>query len=740
MTARRFAHYELEELIGVGGMGEVWRAMDTRRDRVVALKLLPEALCSDAEFVHRFKRESHVAARLREPHVIPIHDYGDIDGRLFIDMRLVDGHDLGEMLKSGPIAPQRAVALLSQVAEALEAAHADGLVHRDIKPSNVLVTANDFVYVVDFGIARSMGSTTSSLTMTGATVGTLAYMAPERFTNQPLDGRVDVYSLACVLAESLTATRPFHGEDLASLLYAHLYTDPPRPSSLSPGVPAALDAVVQQGMAKRPEDRYATPKELIAAAREALAPAPADVPPPRLPGSGPAVAPAAPVTTREPSPGSSALPVDVGLRAQDGSHSSVDRLPAPPSPVGGGPRGPRGPGAGGGTDEAGQPDRPATEPGRRRRSPVVLAGALALVLVAGLLAWLLWPEGGTAATDAGDPGPSATGTAPGPGTPLPPGSAPSTAPEITSEPSIAVPTVFGDPIAVRPTPGNLAIAPNGRYAYIAHRAEGVITVLDTTSNAVTATIPIEAGPPQFITFSPDGETAYVTIYNADYSYNAVSFVETRSNRVTATVEVGLRPFAPATSPDGSLLYVPLHDEGRVQVIDTASSEEVDSYEVAPNPHWIVVSEDGTVGYTANHESGVVSVLDLTDGGRVITTVRVGQAPHSVALSPDGTRLSVVNYESSTLSVIDTATNAVVTTVEVGAKPQDVSYAADGRHLYTADVDGGTVSVVDTETNRVTATIPIGRSPTTVAVVPDGSRAYVTNLEDSTVRILRLTAA
>ena len=342
MTARQFGHYELESLIGVGGMGEVWRATDTRRDRVVALKLLPEALGNDKDFINRFRRESHVAARLREPHVVPIHDYGEIDGRLYIDMRLVDGRDLGDLLKDGPITPARAVAMLSQVADALEAAHADGLVHRDIKPSNVLVTANDFVYVVDFGIARSIGSTRTSLTMTGATVGTLDYMAPERFTNQPLDGRVDVYSLACVLAECLTATRPFPGEDLASLLYAHLYTDPPRPSRMVEGIPPALDEVVSRGMAKRPEDRYATPCELVTAARDALDATRTDGPAPRSLATEPAVVPAGPLAARPTLAGAAAppvgdqrtlpAPVDIGLRTQDGAHRSIDPLPAPQLP------------------------------------------------------------------------------------------------------------------------------------------------------------------------------------------------------------------------------------------------------------------------------------------------------------------------------------------------------------------------------------------------------------------------
>lgn len=725
MTARQFGHYELESLIGVGGMGEVWRATDTRRDRTVALKLLPDALGNDTDFINRFRRESHVAARLREPHVVPIHDYGEIDGRLYIDMRLVDGRDLGEILKSGPIAPGRAIALVSQVADALEAAHADGLVHRDIKPSNVLVTANDFVYVVDFGIARSIGSTRSSLTMTGATVGTLDYMAPERFTNQPLDGRVDVYSLACVLAECLTATRPFPGEDLASLLYAHLYTDPPRPSGMVPGVPPTLDDVVARGMAKRPEDRYATPSELVAGARAALDTA--SVPAQRIPPTQPTVVPAA----HQPP-----VPAEVGLVSVDG-HRSIDPLP-PPRVVDGAPP-PAGPGAPGAPPGWQVPPAPpGSAGGSSRGRRLALAVGLVLVLVAGVLTFLLWPDGNdsSAGGDGGTTADRGTPTASGPT--LPPGGPP-TAPPPEPAASIAVPTIFGDPVPVNPTPGYLEIAPNGRYGYIANRDEGVVTVLDTTSNAVTATIPITAGPPQFITFSPDGQVAYVTIYNADYTYNAVAFVETSSNTVTATVEVGLRPFAPATSPDGSLLYVPLHNEGRVEVLDTTTAQEVDSYAVVENPHWIAISDDGSIGYTANHESGVVSVLDLGDNGRVITTVPTGVAPHSIATSPDGSRVSVVNFESSTVSVIDTASNAVVATIPVGAKPQDITYAPDGRHFYTANVDGNTVSVIDTETNQVTATIPTGNGPTSVSVTPDGRRAYVTNLDDGTVRILDISA-
>jgi serine/threonine-protein kinase len=716
MSPQEFGPYLLEELVGVGGMGEVWRARDTRRDRLVALKVLPAALNADEEFARRFRRESNVAAKLREPHVVPIHDYGEIDGRLFIDMRLVDGRDLGRILEDGPIPPARAVDLLAQVAAALEAAHADGLVHRDIKPSNVLVTPGDFVYVVDFGIARSMGSGGTALTITGATVGTLDYMAPERFTNQPLDGRVDVYSMACVLAECLTARRPFTGSDFPALLYAHLYTEPPRPSELVPGVPRDLDDVVARGMAKSADDRYDTPGEFVAAARAALAVAPE--------ASPPVVVPRAPETARAPAP--LGPPGGLGVVSARG-HRSVDPLARP---AGERPVDPPPPGA-----FRAEPARP-----RRGRRLAVLAALLVLLAGAGVGALLLWPDGDPQADDT-QAGASPAGGAGGvTGVGLPPGGTtgrPSSGPAPLQ--SIAVPTAVGQPIPVPPTPGFLAVAPNGRYAYIAHRDAGVVSVLDTTSLEVNATIAIEAGPPQFITFSPTGDRAYVTVYNADYTRNAVVFVDTASNEVTATVEVGLRPFAPATSPDGGLLFIPLHNEGRVEVLDTETAREIDSYEVPPNPHWIAIDAQGALAYTANHESDVLSVLDLTDGGRVLGTVPAGDSPHSVAISPDGSRVAVVAFDSSEVRVIDTATNEVLATGPVGARPQDVTWAPDGARFYTADVDGGTMSVVTADTLTVTASVPAGESPTSVGVSPDGSRAYVTDLTSATVRVFDLTA-
>ena len=271
-----FGPYRLERLLGRGGMGEVHRAWDRRRERTVALKRLPAQLAGDPEFQARFRRESALAAQLSEPHIIPIHDFGEINGRLFIDMRLVEGVDLASVVKAeGPMAPRRAVGILAQVAAALDAAHAAGLVHRDVKPSNVLVRGHDedeFAYLIDFGIARATAGQTSgpALTLTGATLGTLDYMAPERFENRPVDGRADVYSLACMLFELLTGAAPFRGRTPVGMIHAHVTLDPPRPSAHRAGLPPGLDDVVARGMAKRPEHRYPTAGALVAAARAAL--------------------------------------------------------------------------------------------------------------------------------------------------------------------------------------------------------------------------------------------------------------------------------------------------------------------------------------------------------------------------------------------------------------------------------------------------------------------------------------
>jgi serine/threonine protein kinase len=267
-----FGRYRLIDQIGRGGMGEVWRAHDTVTERVVALKVLPTQFADDAMFQERFRREARSAAALDEPHVVPIYDFGEIDGRLFVTMRLIRGRDLHGLLSDGPLDASRAVGIIDQVASALHAAHQVNLVHRDVKPSNILVAEDDFAYLIDFGIARAAGQT--GLTSTSSVIGTWAYMAPERITAGHTDGRADIYALACVLYECLTGSQPFGGDSLEQQIGGHLGLPPPRASDRRRDVPAGLDGVIAKGMAKNPDDRYSTTRELARAARASLGSAP----------------------------------------------------------------------------------------------------------------------------------------------------------------------------------------------------------------------------------------------------------------------------------------------------------------------------------------------------------------------------------------------------------------------------------------------------------------------------------
>jgi YVTN family beta-propeller protein len=737
MPERQVGPYRLDHLLGSGGMGDVYQAYDTIRGRYVALKLLPQAFSHDQEYLKRFQRESFVAARLRDPHVIPIHDFGEIDGQLFIDMRLVDGVDIGVQLATkGRMAPQRAVYMVSQVAEALDAAHADHLVHRDIKPSNILVTSNDFVYVVDFGIARSSDGGQTPLTITGLTIGTLQYMAPERFAGNEVDGRADVYSLACVLHECLTGAPPFGGKELPALIAAQLYSVPPQASTLVEGVPPALDAVIARGMAKDPKDRFATAGLLAAMAREALltqAPAPSMT---ELHHSGPAPTwqAAAAVADRpgvaEP-PGPAAEPA--GDRSVAGVQSATQtsmanrsdqmtRLRPPDLPQQGKgigllepPDGPRLP-------PGGATGRPARGPAWRRLS--VLIPAVAVALAIPIVVVLIGSGKPSASQNTGNT--TSTGTT-----------------GASSVPTLAVPAI-AETIPVGHSPNYIQVAPNGQFAYIANPGAGAITVLDTANDQVSGTIPIPQGPPQAVSFSPDGQTAYVSVYNTRGSVHLIAFIDTATRTVTGTVTVNNHePGPPAASPDGPFLYVPNHNmamggpgDNVIDVINTQSKLLVDSISVPANPHWIAFSKNGQLIYATNHMSAKLTVLNPRTN-TIVKVITVGETPHSEVLSPDGSHLAITSYSGNEVFLFNTATDQVVATIPVGREPLDIAYSPDGRYLFAVNNLSNTVTVIDTADNVVIANLPTGKGPTSISVLPNGRQAYVTDETDGTIEVLNI---
>lgn len=266
---QRFGDYLIEDQIGRGGMGVVFRARNTVTDQVVALKLMAPDLADNIVFRERFIREAEAGPNLGHPNIVPVFETGDADGELFIAMELIEGTDLKELIqRDGPLDPKRALSIFRQAASALDAAHESGMVHRDVKPQNILIVpretpqGSDRAYLTDFGLVRPMASETSA-SRTGQVFGSVAYMAPELIEGIPADGRADVYALGCVLYETLTGKVPFERDNEVSAVWAHIHEDPPLLTDTDRDLPGGLNDAVFKAMAKHPDDRFLTCGELI---------------------------------------------------------------------------------------------------------------------------------------------------------------------------------------------------------------------------------------------------------------------------------------------------------------------------------------------------------------------------------------------------------------------------------------------------------------------------------------------
>jgi serine/threonine protein kinase/CheY-like chemotaxis protein len=265
-----FGSYRIEQLIARGGMSSVYRARHSALDRVVALKVMSKALATDRVSRERFTNEWRIAAALRHPNILPVHDAGEVDGRLFLAMDLIEGGDLGHaIIRDGALSPPRAVSILEQAAAGLDAAHAADLVHRDVKPGNVLLQG-EHALLTDFGLSKLLGANAARLTAPGRMVGTAEYLSPEQIRGQEVTPRTDVYALGCVIFETLTASSPFDAESDFVLMYAHLERAVPRMSERRPALPAAADEVVKKAMSKDAADRYGSAGETIAALKAAF--------------------------------------------------------------------------------------------------------------------------------------------------------------------------------------------------------------------------------------------------------------------------------------------------------------------------------------------------------------------------------------------------------------------------------------------------------------------------------------
>ncbi|NDZ92959.1 Stk1 family PASTA domain-containing Ser/Thr kinase [Streptomyces sp. SID6673] len=351
--------YELGETLGFGGMSEVHFARDLRLHRDVAVKVLRADLARDPTFYLRFRREAQNAAKLNHPTIVQVFDTGEAeteDGPLpFIVMEYVDGETLRDVLRAnGQVSPRQAMTWMADVAAAMDFSHRNGIVHRDMKPANVMIDKSGAVKVMDFGIARAMSDSTSTMTQTSAVMGTAQYLSPEQARGIKVDPRSDIYSMGCVLFELLTGEPPFTGDSPVAVAHQHVHEDPPWPSSIRPEIPRELDSVVLKAMSKNPANRYQSAADLRSDLIKVLA----------------GGKPSAPMLLSDEdrtefmdSGPRRALAADAGVRRGSGNHRRDD------------------------TDG----DRDDAEPARRRiRGPVIGAVAAVVVLLAGLLLWSPW--------------------------------------------------------------------------------------------------------------------------------------------------------------------------------------------------------------------------------------------------------------------------------------------------------------------------------------------------------------
>jgi serine/threonine protein kinase/DNA-binding beta-propeller fold protein YncE len=654
------AGYRLEERIGRGGMAVVFRAYDARLDRHVALKILAPGLAEDAAFRQRFIRESRVAAAVDDPHITPVFEAGEANGVLFIAMRFVRGGDVRSLIdRLGPLPVERVAEIVSQVASALDAAHARGLVHRDVKPANMLLEASsvpdrpDHVYLSDFGLSKT-SLAVSGLTATGQFLGTLDYVAPEQIEGHQLDGRTDVYALACSAFEMLTGEPPFRRDQGVSVMFAHLSEPPPLARQRRPDLPPDIDQVITKAMAKSPADRYQSCREFAAALRRAVGGgfgvARQDPPP----ASHPVTEIAKPLFRPDPAPRLGPPPrrepeadVPAPARTQASDYLPQTRTGLTDPSAGreaGGTAGPAGTGSAGGAGglqagptsawaQSGPPSRP------RWRAPLPIAAACLVALLIGGGAYVLSGHGHAASHTGGSS-------------------------HATVATSLTVPTCT------------------------------TATAKAPTLSHVTTAVAAIGGSPFGVAVTADGQYSFVTVGNAiDLMRNGTSLAPTLVRSFTAQ---GADKGAELTS-DGKFL-VAAAGSGAV-VVNVAEAEQGAFNPVVgtlTSPHGsgaveVLITADSHFAFVTLQNSAEMAVFNLrqalTQGfgpSDFIGYVPLGDQP--VGMTTDGTWLYVTDF-SGNLNVVSLSraetdpAHAVVARVPAGCQPARAIISADHQVIW-----------------------------------------------------------
>jgi DNA-binding beta-propeller fold protein YncE len=679
--------YRIEGVAGEGGMGRVYRATQLGLNRQVALKVIVPELAYDPDFRARFQRESELSASIDHPNVIPVYEAGDADGRLFIAMRWVEGTDLRSLIVGeGKLDPNRIVAIVEQVAAALDAAHAGGLVHRDVKPANVMLTSThggEHVYLTDFGLTKRAGLGTA-LTKTGAFVGTPDYMAPEQIRGDRADARADVYALGCLLFHALTGRPPYDRDTEVAKMYAQLHDPPPTLTDSVPGSPAALDAVIARALAKDAGGRYPSAGDLARAARAALTGTlPAQ--PERSLATGLA-APGAktPPTTAEAAPAPATPPPTA---APEPAPVTPPRTAASPPPAAAAP-----PPAAAAPPPGPPPRPPAT---RRGPLPFVLGGVLVLAAIGGILAAAGVFSGGSGGGSGGFHDTAGTE----PQSKEPPGLPPS---KVATIPA-------GD------GPDGVAVA--GKTVFVSNSVGNALTRIDAKANApIGDPIPVGRNPDEVVAAS-----GVVWIANTDDG--TVTRLE---GDAKDEIPVGAGP--EGLSLGDQFLWVANGDSDNVSRIDPASGTPVGSpIGVQNKPIGIFAGERFV--WVTNSFSESVSRIDPTSGQVVGTTQGVGKNIRSVTEAFGFVWVSSA-IDDGTVVRLDPANGKIVgRPIQVGKRPKEM--AAAGGFLWVVEERSNAVIRIDPKTARVVgAPIRVGTTP--VGLTFGAGSLWVTNNGSDTV--------
>jgi serine/threonine protein kinase/DNA-binding beta-propeller fold protein YncE len=724
-----FAGYRIEAVAGEGGMGRVYRATQMVLKRPVALKLIVPELAGDSDFRARFERESHLSASIDHPNVIPVYEAGEADGRLFIAMRWVEGTDLRSLIISeGRLDPARAVAIVSQIGEALDAAHSGGLVHRDVKPANVMLTSThgrEHAYLTDFGLTKRTASATA-LTRTGHFVGTPDYMPPEQIKGERADARADVYALGCLLFHALTGRPPYDRDNEVAKMYAQIHDPPPSAAEAAPGTPPDLDPVIARALAKDADQRYPSAGDLGRAARAALtgsdpsqperslatglaAPQPPELAPTALaPGAAPTApgtprtAPDTPPTvpdTPATAPDTPAIAPDTPATAPDTPPTAPGAAPTSPAPVPGPTRSP--PPA---PPAASPAARPSERP-RRRALPIIGGGVLVLGAVGGILAaaGIFSGDGENEAPQTRDGATSAAGDQPR-----------DTQPRNTRPRAVAT-IPAGD--------GPDGIAVDGDVVWVSNSRGNTLTRLDPGSNQ-----PI--GDPVPVGRNPDEvEAADGVVWVANTDDGTVTRLEADPEPGASTiVRVGSGP--EGLSLGNEFLWVANGDSDSVSRIDRASATTVGSpIPVGNKPIGIFAGKSSI--WVTNSFAGTVTRIDPSTAVLNGPAIPVARNIRAVIERLGSTWVSSV--DADTVTRLDPASGEVVgDPIKVGDRPKEM-VAVNG-FIWVVNEGSNSVSRIDPKAGKVVGRpIRVGRTPVGIAVGA-GSLWVTNNASDTVTRI------